>query len=113
MWRPTPEPSASSAIDDNAFFQASANHPTFVKLTTLAGSVDSYRSPAELAAATGFEQHGLWISGVDPFVNRLGGDYRLKSQYAALLKSAPVPSDVAAALGLKTGATVSPGASRR
>ena len=102
-----------TSIDHNAFFQASATHPTFVKLTTLAGSIDSYKTKAAFGAATGFAQNSVWISGVDPFVDRAGGDYRLKSQYAAMLKTAPMPADVASALGLKAGTTVLAGAARR
>lgn len=63
-----------TSIDHNAFFHASGKNPTFVNLTTLAGSVDSYKTKATFGAATGFDKNSVWISGVDPFVNRAAGD---------------------------------------
>ena len=102
-----------SSIDHNAFFQASGGSPTFVKMTSLAGVVDSYKDYATMGQATGFERDSVWTSGADPLVDRARGDYRLKSQYAAQLGMAPVPADVAAALGLKPNTAVGMGAGLR
>lgn len=48
-----------TSIDHNAFFQASGKNPTFVNLTTLAGSVDSYKTKATFGAATGFDKNSV------------------------------------------------------
>ncbi len=102
-----------ASIDHNVLFQASDKNPTFVQWTTLSGKTTAFKSRAALTEATGFDGSGVWVSGVDPFVNRAGRDYRLKSAYVGLLKPAPLPADVAAALGVRAGTTVLAGAALR
>jgi len=96
-----------SGLDFNGYFR-----PAGTLVQWRDGATTLFPSCAALDTAKGWEGHCLDVtSGSDPFfVDAAAGDYRVRSNSAAHASGRPLPSDVAAALGLSTGAVVDRGA---
>lgn len=99
-----------SALDYNAYYRPSATPARLYDWKD--GSTLSYASCSALSAAKGWEARCLDVtSGADPFfVDPAAKDYRIRSTSAAYNSGAPLPSDVAAAVGVTAGQAVSRGA---
>lgn len=103
------ERSGSQLVEDldfNAYYRSVPGRPSTVARWALAGATYSLlRTFPELQNVSGQENNGLAAEGgADPFfVDASGGDYRLSPGSLARGRGAPVPADVAAAVGVPAG----------
>lgn len=90
-------------LDHNGYYRATATKPPAIaRLGLVGGGIETIKTVPELQSKTGKEPHGFGIDGspVNPFfVDESGGDYRLKPDSAARGAAAPLPDDIAAAIG--------------
>jgi hypothetical protein len=99
-----------SAIDYNAYYHKSTQS-LYLYATT-----DNIKTPAALRTVSGqqFDLNAIHVTAEpvpDPFIDRAGQDYRLKSDsLAATNKGMPLPADVAAAMNVTAGTQLSRGA---
>jgi parallel beta-helix repeat protein len=102
--------------DYNAYYRTSSSNPEKVLKWSLNENNCGvgYNTIATFRSATGMEEHGLEINNVpmNPFfVDEAKGDYRLNSGSPAIGSGAPLPEDIASAIGLPPGVAVDLGAS--
>ncbi len=97
-----------SILDHNAYYHLTNQNLYMWQYT------DAIKSPAQLRNVSGqnWEQNTLSIVGTgDPFVNRAGEDFRIKTSSAAFTnKGRALPNDVADAIGIPRGSVVNRGA---
>lgn len=90
-------------LDHNGYYRAAATKPPGVaRLGLVGGGIETIKTVPELQSKTGKEAHGFRIDGssVNPFfVDESGGDYRLKPDSPGRGAAAPLPDDIAAAIG--------------
>jgi parallel beta-helix repeat protein len=102
-----------SQLDYNAYYRTSAAIPSPLIGWEVAGTTVYYNTLATFQAARNRELHGLSIDNqaTNPFfVNETGGDYHLLRNSPAKGQGQPLPTDVAAALGVTAGVPVDMGA---
>lgn len=104
-----------AAADYNAYYRTVSSKPQSIITWSLGASRCSakYASIAAFNSATGFEAHGLAIANATTnpfFVNEARGGYRLKPGSPAIGRGAPLPADIARAIGLRAGVRVDLGA---
>ena len=98
-------------LDYDAYYRTSSSTPSVLarwqnSTLTPYSTIDAFRS------ATGQEAHGLGIDNVatNPFfVDEARGDYSLKPGSPAINAGAPLPTDIAAAVGAPAGVPVNLG----
>lgn len=104
-----------SSADHNAYHRKpSSNSKSNITWSLGAAKcLVKYNSIDAFNSATGYEANGLAIDNVatNPFfVNEASGDYRLKPASPAIGRGAPLPADIASAVGLTPGVAVDLGA---
>ena len=98
-----------SALDYNGYYRRSSSSPTAQARWGASGQVVNYATLAQFQSATQKEAHGLAVDNqtTSPFfVDEANGDYHLKSGSVAVGRGAPLPADVASAMGVGAGAPV-------
>lgn len=104
-----------SAMDNDAYYRkASTSPPTEVRWGKPGGYTD-YATLAQFRSANPSEANGLAVDGesTNPFfVDEANGDYRLKSGSVAIGGGAPLPQDIASAIGVVAGTAVDIGVLR-
>ena len=104
-----------TTADYNAYYRTSSSNSKSVLTWSLGAAQCSvkYNSIAAFNSATGYEANGLAIDNVaiNPFfMDEANGDYRLKPGSPAIGHGAPLPADIASAVGLTPGVAVDLGA---
>lgn len=104
-----------TTADYNAYYRTSSSTPkNFITWSLDAGKCSvGYTSIAAFNSATGFEANALAIDNVatNPFfIDEANGDYRLKPGSPAIGRGAPLPADIASAVGLPAGVALDLGA---
>jgi hypothetical protein len=101
-----------STVDYNSYFRPTGTPTVGFKFGTTAGGYSYYNSVAAFRTATGKEVHGQDIvNQANPyFINAATGDYRIRTDSVAYKSGAPLPADVAAAIGVPAGQVVDRGA---
>jgi parallel beta-helix repeat protein len=99
---------AYSEVDYNGYYRSSTSAPK----NEVNWCNSWYTKASSFHSARGYEAHGLEIDGGgDPFfVSVSGGNFRLHSGSPAIGRGQPLPSDVAAALGVHPGVRINMGA---
>jgi parallel beta-helix repeat protein len=105
----TVAPEYFTRFDHNATFHPAGNLYNWISPSTSSGG-SYYSSTGAFHAATGWQSHGVDGGPVDPFVDRASGDYRLSPAMVAGTTGAPLPADVATALGRPAGSIIGVGA---
>ncbi|MBK7862318.1 MAG: right-handed parallel beta-helix repeat-containing protein [Archangiaceae bacterium] len=102
-----------SVLDSNSYYRPNGV-PARLYEWRDSGTTVFYNSCAALSAARGWERRCQDLtSGAEPFFqDATKNDYRVRASSLAYLSGAPLPSDVAAAMGLSAGQVVSRGALR-
>lgn len=114
--RPKSNPAANmiTGMDSNAYFRASTASPGSLAWWTQVGAPPtSYPDLLSFQVATGYEAAGVEMGDISPspfFVDEAADDYRLQSASPASGTGAPLPDDVAAAIGAPAGVPVDRGA---
>jgi parallel beta-helix repeat protein len=99
-------------LDYNLYLRPGSTPTHLLSWDTAKSATSSYDSVAAVRSALGRELHSLDSTAAltAVFVNAAGGDYTLASSSPAKGAGAPLPADVAAAIGVTPGATVNMGA---
>lgn len=101
------------ALDHNAYYRTNANQPSnLLRLALPPNLIKTYTDLAGLQANTSFEQNGLEIKNVplnNLFVNAANGNYQLAANSQMYQAGEPLPSDIAAAIGVEAGVAVDMG----
>ena len=90
-----------TAFDYNAYYRLSTSQNLYFYIAT-----DGYKYVTDMQNLSGgkFEMNSFSVEANSPFLDRAGQDFRLKTDaLAATKKGAPLPADVATAIGLPTG----------
>lgn len=107
---------AISAQDHNAYYRSTAGDPTLAVRWKIKNNScneeQRFETIQEFKNKLGFEKNGFGIQGgSEPFfVDANSGNFNLKSSSMAIKAGAPLPSDVAQAMGWESGKVVDIGA---
>ena len=96
-------------LDYDAYYRTSSSRPATLVRWSRGATLASFNTLGAFRLGTGQEAHGFGIDDVaiNPFfVDEAGGDYRLKAGSRAIGAGAPLPADVAAAIGVAAGVPV-------
>ncbi|MCB1257038.1 MAG: right-handed parallel beta-helix repeat-containing protein [Microthrixaceae bacterium] len=100
-----------TAFNNNAYHHNAGEN--FINWSNSNPSVGKYfKNVVDFSAHTAWDKKGIDVAGgADPFfVNKASGDYRVRKGSVADNTGAPLPSDVANAIGVSAGSVVSRGA---
>ncbi|MEK6477306.1 right-handed parallel beta-helix repeat-containing protein [Catalinimonas sp. 4WD22] len=107
------------AIDEqdyNAYYRSTAGKPSLAVRWKINNNVcnveERLETIQEFRTKLGYEQHGFGIQGGDDpfFIDAASGNFNLKSTSMAIKSGAPLPEDIAQAMGWESGVVVDMGA---